>query len=155
MTGFKVVEIAINEFGYTEMPPNSNQTKYGKWFGLDGMAWCGMFVSYCYAFAGVPLERIGFRKGFAGCQTAMAHFKKTGQITDKPETGDIVFFDWNKDGRYDHTGIFIEWMDERKERFKTIEGNTSFTNNSNGGAVMYRERTIRNAIFVHPNVLDK
>lgn len=35
----KVIEIAEKEIGYTELPANSNKTKYGKWFGFDGVAW--------------------------------------------------------------------------------------------------------------------
>lgn len=142
-----VVEIAQREIGYTESPPNSNRTKYGKWFGLDGVAWCGIFVSWCFSKAGRPLGNIGFAKGFAGCQTAVAHFKQKGMITKKPVEGDIVFFDWNGDGRYDHTGIFIR---DNGNGFDSIEGNTSLTNQSNGGSVMIRQRGYKGAIFVHP-----
>jgi len=145
----KVVEIAEKEIGVIENPKNSNKTKYGKWFGFDGVAWCGMFVSWCYAQAGMPLPNIGFTKGFAGCQTAVAYFKKNFMITKEPVPGDIVFFDWNLDGRYDHTGIFVKWISDKKE-FETIEGNTSLTNQSNGGQVMRRIRNNgNNVLFVH------
>jgi hypothetical protein len=141
----KVVEIAIKEIGTIEVPKNTNKTKYGKWFGFDGVPWCGMFVSWCYAQAGTPLPKIGFMKGFAGCQTAVAFFKKNNKITKEPKAGDIVFFDWNKDGRYDHTCIFVRWLNDNE--FETIEGNTSLTNQSNGGQVMRRVRTNENVIF--------
>lgn len=145
----KVTEIASKEIGNIESPANSNKTKYGKWFGFDGVAWCGMFVSWCFAQAGKPLGNIGFSKGFAGCQTAVAYFTKKGKITTTPVEGDIVFFDWNKDGRYDHTGIFVKWLTETT--FETIEGNTAVGNNSNGGKVMRRtDRNKKFAIFVHP-----
>lgn len=143
----EVIRIAEKEIGTGEKPLNSNKTKYGKWFGFDGVAWCGMFVSWCYATAGFPLPKIGFTKGFAGCQTAVAYFKKNDQITTEPTAGDIVFFDWNADGRYDHTGLFVKWIDENF--FETIEGNTSVANDSNGGNVMVRKRNKKNAIFVH------
>lgn len=143
-----IVEIAKKQIGYKETPPNSNKTKYGAWFGLNGVAWCGIFVSWVYDKAGKNLGKIGFLKGFAGCQTAVAHFKKHGKITTKPVEGDIVFFDWNNDGRHDHTGIFVRWLDN--DLFETIEGNTSLTNNSNGGEVMQRVRNKKVAIFVHP-----
>lgn len=149
----KIVETAIAEVGYTENPPNSNRTKYGEWFGFDGVPWCGMFVSWVYAKAGYPLGNIGFLKGFAGCQTAVAHYTKTGEITESPVSGDIVFFDWNNDGRYDHTGIYVKDTEKNTRIF--IEGNTSLSNQSNGGEVMQRERnnTIK-MIFVHPKVVD-
>ena len=145
----KIVEIATKEIGQVEVPTNSNKTKYGKWFGFDGVAWCGMFVSWVYSTAGFPLPKIGFTKGFAGCQTAVAYFKKNNQITTKPVSGDIVFFDWNKDGRYDHTGLFVKWIDKEKGLFETIEGNTAIGNDSNGGEVMIRKRIKSVAIFVH------
>lgn len=144
----KLIELASKEIGYSENPNNSNKTKYGKWFGFDGVAWCGMFVSWVYYNAGKPLGKIGFTKGFAGCQTAVAHFKKEGKITKTPIEGDIVFFDWNSDGRFDHTGLFIRWIDENT--FESIEGNTSLTNQSNGGQVMLRVRNKKTAIFVNP-----
>lgn len=146
----EILRIAAKEVGQGEKPLNSNKTKYGKWFGWDGVAWCGIFVSWCYAQAGFPLPKIGFSKGFAGCQTAVAYFKKNNQITTDPKEGDIVFFDWNSDGRYDHTGIFVKWID--KNTFETIEGNTSLKNDSNGGNVMRRSRNKKVAIFVNVQV---
>lgn len=149
----KIVSVAEKELGYEETPANSNKTKFGKWFGLDGQPWCAMFVSWCYHKAGYPLGKIGFDKGYAGCQTAYQHYKKTGQLTTKPQIGDIVLFDWNGDGRFEHTGIFINGISDTK--FISIEGNTSLTNQSNGGMVMKRKRNYLQAVFVHPKVLDK
>lgn len=144
----KIIEIARKEIGTKESPMNTNKSKYGKWFGFDGVAWCGMFVSWCYFQSGFQLPKIGFSKGFAGCQTAVAYFKEKGLITKSPMEGDIVFFDWNGDGRYDHTGLFVKWLDDG--RFETIEGNTAVGNDSNGGEVMKRIRTNHNVLFVHP-----
>ena len=145
----RIVEIAKKEIGQGEVPLNSNKTKYGKWFGFDGVAWCGMFVSWCYDQAGTPLGNIGFKKGFAGCQTAVAHYRKTNRITTNPVAGNIVFFDWNKDGRHDHTGIFVRWI-ELNKTFESIEGNTAVGNDSNGGNVMLRTRKNINVLFVDP-----
>ena len=145
----EIIRIAQKEIGTGEKPLNSNKTKYGKWFGFDGVAWCGMFVSWCYAQAGFPLPKIGFTKGFAGCQTAVAYFKKNNLTTTKPVEGDIVFFDWNADGRYDHTGVFVKWLEDNLH-FETIEGNTAVGNDSNGGQVMIRKRLNKNVLFAHP-----
>lgn len=159
--GQKIVDIAKLAIGTEESPPNSNKTRFGEWFGLNGQMWCGIFVSYCYAKAGFPLGNIGFPKGFAGCQTAVAHFRSTGEITTNPQSGDIVFFDWNGDGRFDHVGIFQYRISSTA--ISTIEGNTSLKNDSNGGSVMERSRTdfplregdnYTKCIFVHPKVLD-
>lgn len=144
-----IIDVAKNEIGEKEFPENSNTTKYNLWFGLPNLPWCGMFVSWCYAMAGQPLGNIGFKKGFAGCQTAVAYFRKNNKVVINPEPGDIVFFDWNGDGRFDHTGIFVRKFDELW--FETVEGNTSLTNQSNGGQVMLRQRKYSpNVIFVRP-----
>lgn len=153
----KIITIAINEIGTKESPVNSNKTKYGTWFGIPaGCPWCGIFVSWCYAQAGFFLKGLGYTKGFAGCQTAIAHFKASGEVVskDKVRAGDIVFFDWNKDGRYDHTGLF-EKDNGDGIHFTSIEGNTAVGNDSNGGEVMRRTKRPYNlAIFVHPKILD-
>lgn len=146
--GEMIVAIARKEIGYEETPKNSNKTKYGKWFGFDGVAWCGMFVSWCYDKAGKTIKNGGFTKGFAGCQTAAKNFTDKGWIVSKPVAGDVVLFDWNGDGRYDHTGIFVGWIDETT--FEAIEGNTSLTNQSNGGSVMLRKRKNKGVIFARP-----
>lgn len=145
----KIIEIAKKEIGTTENPKDSNKTKYGEWFELNGVKWCGIFVSWVYWHAGFKIPNIGFSKGFAGCQNAVMYFKKKAWITKDPDPGDIVFFDWEGDGRYDHTGIFVEWVDGMRLQFKSIEGNTGLKNQSNGGQVMERTRTNKGVIFVH------
>jgi len=44
------------------------------------------------------------------------------------------------------TCLFVKWIDANQ--FETIEGNTSLTNDSNGGQVMKRIRNKKTAIFV-------
>jgi hypothetical protein len=143
----QIIKIAEGQIGIVESPPNSNKTKYGKWFGLDGVPWCGIFVSWVYDQAKRPLGNVGFKKGFAGCPYAVAHYAKIKAVTTDPKPGDIVFFDWNKDGRSDHTGLFEKWIDQSKGEFETIEGNTSLTNQSNGGQVMRRKRNKTSVLF--------
>lgn len=140
-----VVKVARQEVGYFE--GQGNVTKYGEWFGLNGVPWCGIFVSWCYAMAGVQLPNIGFKRGFAGCQTAAEYFKAHGFIVKTPKAGDIVFYDWQGDGRYDHTGIYLKHNEN--DTFIAIEGNTSIANQSNGGSVMVRNRHYKNCIFIH------
>lgn len=40
-----ITYVAKNEVGYAES--SSNLTKYGEWFGSDGLAWCAIFVAWC------------------------------------------------------------------------------------------------------------
>ena len=73
-------------------------------------------------------------------------------MVDVPSPGDIVFFDWDGNGRYDHAGI-VTWVES--DHILTVEGNTSYKNQSNGGEVMsrVRQRALK-MLFVHPRVLD-
>ena len=111
--------------------------------------WCGAFVSWCFDKAGFPLGNIGMTKGFVGCPYAIGKIAKWGIQVTIPQAGDVVFFDWEGDGKFDHTGIFIK--DLGKGLFQSIEGNTAVGNDSNGGEVLIRERKYKNAIFVRPN----
>jgi hypothetical protein len=149
----KIIETAIAEIGTKENPPNSNLTKYGEWFGLNGQAWCGQFVSWVFFHAGFPLPSIDFTKGYAGCPYAVTNVNKWGKIVTIPQSGDVVFYDWQGDGKWDHTGIFVK--DLGKGYFQAIEGNTALTNQSDGGEVMLRsDRKYKNVIFIRPNVLN-
>lgn len=137
----KIFEIAKNEIGVTENPPHSNHNKYGQWFGFDGVAWCAEFCSFCYWHGGFPIKGGGYTLGFAGVGTAMINFKD--KVTKEPQLMDLVIFDWNADQKPDHVGLFVQWLDRDKGMFESIEGNTSVSNQSNGGSVMKRERNIR------------
>ena len=87
----KIISIALNEVGYEESPPNSNKTKYGKFIGMDGVPWCGLFVSWCYVKAGQAIKGAGLRLGFSGCQYAVANISKWGKKVSEPEAGNAYF----------------------------------------------------------------
>ncbi len=40
------IQIAKAEIGYAESPSGSNLNKFGKWYGMDGVQWCAIFISY-------------------------------------------------------------------------------------------------------------
>ncbi len=153
-----IIEIASAEIGIKEFPPDSNNVKYNTWFYGKEVSgpkypWCGTFVSFCFAMAGLSLGTIDYKRGFAGCQYATRNIKKWGRQITVPKEGDVVFFDWQGDGIFDHTGIFVK--DLGKGLFESIEGNTAFGNDSNGGQVMRRaDRKFRQAIFVRPKCLE-
>src|ERR1035437_1839730 len=143
-----IVTIALKEIDTKEIPPNSNMTKYGKWFGVNGVPWCGIFVSFCYAMANKALGNIGYSRGYAGCSTMYVYASGKGWITDKPVAGDIILYSWKKNKVFDHTGIFIEMLPNGF--VSAIEGNTSVGNESDGGQVMKRMRDIGTCTFIHP-----
>jgi hypothetical protein len=146
-----IVKLASNHIGTVEGV--NNTTQYGQWYGMDHVAWCAIFVSYVYNYADEPLPAINSDEGFHYVPTIFAWAKKNKKITTEPLEGDIVIFDWNGDGRHDHTGIFVEWVD--KNWFISIEGNTASDdkgNQSNGGGVYRKKRNKKFATFI--NVID-
>jgi len=154
MSRQEIIDKAIAQVGTKESPAGSNRTKYGKWAGLDGQKWCAIFVSWVYYHAGYPLGRIDMQDGYANCQAGLDHWKKTGETVTQPQMGDIVLYDWNEDGHCDHTGIFYKWLEIGKS-FQSYEGNTSIGSDSDGGAVMVRNRNKKYVkAFVSPKVLN-
>ncbi|MEO8962001.1 MAG: peptidoglycan-binding protein [Ginsengibacter sp.] len=140
MSRQSILDTAASQDGNKELPANSNKTKYGQWYGLDGVKWCCLFVSWVYDQAGNPLEAIDRSKGYQSCQSGYNFWKRNNRIVKEPQPGDIVFYDWTGDGTCDHTGIFVKWLDAAKTKFQAWEGNTAQTNDSDGGHVMLRER---------------
>lgn len=152
----KLIEIATKEIGVVEEP--INKVKYNDWIyqkptSGKSYAWCGAFVSWVFNEAGLNLGKIDLSRGFVGCPYAVKNIHKWGKLVTVPTEGCVVFYDWDGNGVFDHTGIFVK--DLGKGLFEAIEGNTSFKDNSNGGQVMRRsDRKYKHAIFVQPNVLN-
>lgn len=158
----KVIDIALAEVNYLEKASNKqldnhtanagskNYTKYAR--DLDklgffngkkqGYAWCAVFVCWDFVKAyGVEdakkllcLPSDAAYNCAAGCRYARNYFKSKGQLYDKPEPGDQVFF-YSKDKKsISHTGLVYK-VDS--EKVYTVEGNTSGASGviSNGGGV--------------------
>lgn len=112
-----IVEVAASQIG------NVGGEPYWSWYGFtERVEWCACFVSWCANKCGY-LDM--FIPKFAGCSTGVQWFKVRSQWADRtitPEPGMIIFFDWDRDGVPDHTGIV-----EKSENgyVYTIEGNTS------------------------------
>lgn len=112
-----IVEVAASQIG------NVGGEPYWSWYGFtEHVEWCACFVSWCANKCGY-LDT--FIPKFAGCSTGVQWFKARNQWADRtitPEPGMIIFFDWDRDGVPDHTGIV-----EKSENgyVYTIEGNTS------------------------------
>jgi len=134
------LEGAIKWLGYKESPTNSNRTVFGSWYGMDGQPWCAMFCAYCFEVeaGGSPSFVRGSRYSYVPYVVNDARGGRNGlSVTNSPQPGDLVCFDWDRDGTFDHIGIFNSG---NSSRFQCVEGNTSTGNNSNGGQVMNRSR---------------
>ena len=117
-----IVQVALSQLG------NVGGYPYKNWYPLSATdPWCAAFVSWCadqcgYINAGV------FPK-FCGCSYCIDYYLKPNNVfwsnrngIYTPHTGDLIFFDWETDGRVDHVGI-IEYYENGVVH--TVEGNTS------------------------------
>jgi hypothetical protein len=145
--GVKALAEALRHLGTTESPAGSNHTAFGRWFGLDGVPWCNIFVSYCFQVGADYTICRGFRgagvsaKGCSYVPSTEAWLRSAGFWVGRttPRAGDIAIYNWDG-GVPDHIGI-VE-ADLGGGRFRAVEGNTAVGNDSNGGQVMRRERTL-------------
>ena len=138
-----VVDIAKAELGYKEI--GNNDTKYGKWYGLNNNPWCAMFVSWCFNQAGLGKNIVAQNsKGFASCQAGLKWFTNRGKIVPvgKAQAGDIVLFQFDADVEADHVGICAS--NDGKKYLMVYEGNTSGDSKgsqSNGDGVFLKKRS--------------
>jgi hypothetical protein len=146
LIGRRALHEAHRWIGTTEQPAGSNRTRFGVWFGLNGVPWCNIFVSYCFsAGAGFTICR-GFEgagvtaRGCAYVPTTEAWLRATGQWLGRvaPQPGDIAIYNWDG-GPPDHIGI-VETGGSGS--FTAVEGNTAVGADSDGGEVMRRRRSL-------------
>lgn len=140
-----ILKKALEEVGITEYPPNSNNVKYNTAFyghavrdgspkSTDKYPWCCAFVWWVFSQFSPQLI-----KKTASCMNLGQWFKDNGKWTSTPQPGDVVFFKFNTNTRWtNHVGIVKA---VKGNIIETIEGNTSISNDDNGGAVMIRQRT--------------
>ena len=148
--GEKALASAISFLGTKESPANSNIVMFSRWYGLIG-AWCAMFVTYNFEMGAKSkaFSKSAGRWAYCPFMVDDARHSRNGlkQVSAANVIpGDVVLYDWDKDGVADHVGIFEGWKDAKKTKFTAIEGNTSLSNNSNGGEVMRRDRTVKDTI---------
>lgn len=134
--GMKALALAVAEIGNHESPYGSNRSKYGAWYGFNGVPWCAIFESYCFAHTGRPSFR------YAACQALYwdAAAGRNGlRLVWSPMPGDLCIFNLHGDP-FAHTSFFERWIDQQQGSFYDVGGNTGPTDISNGGAVMRQQR---------------
>ncbi len=141
----QALRLAVGEIGVKEHPPGSNSGTRVKEYqaatnlGGTGWPWCMAFVCWCYKQAGKPLP---YPTASVGAFEVWA--KKQGKMVTRPLRGDLVCYRFDADNWPDHVGIVERVL--ALPRFgkpwfvRTIEGNTAFGNDANGGQVQRRTR---------------
>lgn len=126
MSKESVIKTAISQLGYTESPPGSNQTKYGRAFGWDGVPWCVIFMWWCFREAG---EATAFFAGAktASCGTLFRWYKEQGLAVtmDEVKAGDLLFLNFHGGVDPEHVGLVESVVSGPVLEVTTIEGNTT------------------------------
>ena len=106
-------------------------------------AWCVIFVWWIF-------RRVGcaelFYDGQKCCScTQLMNWAKTKKqwVTSGYKPGDLLIYDWDGNGKPEHIGICTA---VNGSTLSAIEGNTAVGNDSNGGEVMTRTRSVRNVL---------
>ena len=127
-----ILSIARKEIGYHEGKNKDN--KFGKWYGMNNAAWCMIFCQWAYAQAGSALP---FKT--ASCSALLNWYRQNQPecVVKTPEPGCLVIFDLPNTGVItDHVGLF-EKMEG--DYVTTVDGNTSSSNDANGGYTRERK----------------
>lgn len=143
-----LLSVARGQIGYSRWDDAETGTKYGRWYaekygpawlGNNGVPYCAMFVSWVFDRAGVKV------KWLPDTYCPNIHDRIESADDDysskNAEPGDVVLFDWQRDGEDDHVGIVEE---NTGSYLVTIEGNTSSGSSGsqgNGGKVARRTRS--------------
>lgn len=131
-----IVSIAVSQIGYHEgskgvfsgnSSSTANYTEYNRYaYNLDNAAWCGSFVSWCAAMAGIPTTILPKTAGAKPVYWKVVGSGKLEGATAKtpenlvtnggtyiPQIGDLVFFGSKSTGNpannsCSHVGLIIE-----------------------------------------------
>lgn len=143
-TANDVISLAASFIGTHEEPPGSNNVIFNTdYYGGEvydpSLAWCCAFVWDIFRMADASNLFLDGGKT-AYCPTVASWAINTGRVCVYGEAkyGDLVLFDWDRDGIADHIGFVVGLNED--DSLETIEGNTSDSDHSNGGWVLGRRR---------------
>lgn len=144
-TAKQIIDKAKSYIGTKESPPGSNNVIFNT--DYYGHPVSGSYYYWCCTFVWDVFRMCNASKLFydgqktASCTAVLRWAQSKGLIVSNSsgKEGDIILFDWDHSGDADHIGLIIS--KNSNGSYQTVEGNTSLSNNSNGGSVMERTRS--------------
>lgn len=121
----QIISLAEAQIGVAETPPGSNRVIYNTdYYGSEvsgaGYPWCCAFIWWLFKNLGASDLFCGGQKT-AYCPFVMNYAKQHNQwVTSDYQPGDLVLFDWDKDGIADHIGLVTRVSGSSVH---TVEGN--------------------------------
>lgn len=123
--------------GYRESYRNNNM--FGAYYGINFNPWCGCFVSYCYT-------KVGHWMFWPYVPTLVGNAWSSWHgvyVVTNPQPGDLVAWDWNNNGTWDHVEMFMGFGNGT---VKCLGGNTlppgGIGDFGNGGGVYINDRPV-------------
>lgn len=150
MSMTKVIETALADLKYTEYPFGSNKTKYGVWYGINGVPWCVQAQAYWFNKAREFEAFMGGKKT-ASCSQLLAWHKANGNVVDKSDirVGDLLILNFSGTQETQHIGLVTEAL--KDGYYHTVEGNTSPGEEGSqnaGGCVALKTRSVKQVVAV-------
>ena len=129
----KVIEQARAWYGINERDSNfaENEIPGARGPALISYPWCAIYVSAVY------WKAIGeSRFAEMACDAMIQKFQNLGlySTSGQGDVGDVLFYDWDRNGTSDHVGIILEVADNG---YTVIEGNKSDAVGCRGIAYSY------------------
>lgn len=142
----KLLLKAQNYIGTKEIPANSNNVVfntdyYGRPVNGSAYPWCMTFMWDIFRLCGLS-EYFYDGKKTASCTTLLNWAKQKNKFYTKGKIGDLAIFEF---GSVSHRHVGIVYNIDDKYVY-TIDGNTSNTNEDNGGMVMRKKRSLSTVI---------
>jgi hypothetical protein len=148
-TAGEIISKAESYIGTKESPPYSDNVIFNTdYYGHPVYStattkyhWCLVYPWDIFRMCGAS-DLFYDGKKTASCTTFMnwAISKGLEVPRDQGRMGDLIFFDWDGSGDADHVGFIKSGLNNGY--YTTIEGNTSLSDQSNGGEVMLRYRKL-------------
>ncbi|MGN0164472.1 MAG: CHAP domain-containing protein [Candidatus Ornithomonoglobus sp.] len=122
-----LADVALSEVGYQGTDKTGNDhgdyTKYGQWYGQNGVQWCAEFVSWCVNKAGVSTKIV---PKTASCDTMKKNSNSyktwSNSALKNIKKNDVIFFANSQNASHsDHVGIVYNISGSN---ITVIEGNT-------------------------------
>lgn len=145
----KFIQLAEKQIGTMETPPRSNRTPFGDAYGANGVYWCVIFI--WWLFMALKASRLFYGgKRCASCTQLYQWAESVGQTVSAREArrGDILFFNFDNGSSMEHCGVLQQRVIQNgREMFYSIEGNTPIPNTNNDG-VAVKQRTLSDIVGV-------
>ena len=138
-----IIALAEKQVGVKDDPIGScnnkyNTAYYGGKVNNPALAWCVVFIWWLFSELKAS-ELFCDGKKMASVPATWDRCKQAGIVVTKPQPGDLVFYDFNKNGTPDHIGLVVKA--KSNGGVEAIEGNTSSVSQTNGGTVQKKSRT--------------